>query len=77
MSNALREAALHGCEFYDSLRGRVLEVGRSQQLVTNPYFEAPPFAVRRGEMKANTFTAWNTPGHLQGGISEMSTNLNL
>lgn len=47
MSNALREAALHGVVIYNAIRERALVAARAAGLETNPYLDLPPFAVRR------------------------------
>lgn len=47
MSNALREAALYGEEFYEHLRGRCMMAAEAQSLSKNPNFEAPAYSVRR------------------------------
>lgn len=63
MSNALREAVLHGEAFYSSLRERVLATARAASLELNSYLEAPPFSVRWGELLAGVFTVWGSSTH--------------
>lgn len=66
MSNALREAVLHGPDLYNRLRPRCLAEAERLGLSSNANFQAPPFAVRWDEVKSKTFTAWATPAQFQG-----------
>jgi len=67
MSNALREAALHGEGFYSRLLERCLQAAREKNLLGNPNFDAPSYGVRREEMRKRLFTAWVVPHQLESG----------
>lgn len=80
MSNALREAVLHGEDFYNALLVRCRHTASLLGLAANPNFDAPDYSVRRAELRARTFTAWTSPVQLQSGalsFSKMSVQPNI
>jgi hypothetical protein len=77
MSNALREAALHGEAFYSQLLLRCREVAQATGLASNPNFDAPDYSVRRSEMRNRTFTAWVLPVQLQSGDKTSATMMSV
>lgn len=70
MSNALREAALHGEGFYTRVHDRCLLAAREKGLLGNPNFDAPSYGVRREEMRKRLFSAWVVPHQLESGTRD-------
>ena len=59
LSQALREAAFHGREFYDEFRTAALASARSHDFVANARFQALDFDSMRERMRDSSFRVYN------------------
>lgn len=64
IANVMREAVLHGEEFYNSLYPKVCSFGVENDLIGNKYWDVPTYEVRRGELKDGKFSSWTSASAL-------------